>query len=137
MHAHRPSKLDLVRSVCAAWEEGDFTDAEWADPEIEFAFADGPAPAQWSGVAAMRAAWLDYLSNWQDVRVAVDEYRELDDERVLVLIREHGRGRTSGLEVSQLQARGANLFHVRKGKVIRLVLFLDRDRALAELDLKD
>jgi len=51
----------------------------------------------------------------------VDEYRELDNERVLVLIRWSGRGRTSGFDVSQVGWKGANMFHLRSGKVTSLV----------------
>jgi len=58
--------------------------------------------------------------------------RALDDERVLVLTRRAGRGRKSGLEIS---APAANLFHIRDGKVTRLVYFWDRARAFAELGL--
>jgi hypothetical protein len=35
------ANLDLVRSLCVAWEEGDYSSTEWADPEIEFVVADG------------------------------------------------------------------------------------------------
>jgi hypothetical protein len=41
--------LDLVRSICAAWEPGDFSQVEWADPEIEFVMLDGPSPANGPG----------------------------------------------------------------------------------------
>ena len=34
-----------------------------------------------------------------------------------------------------LQAKWANVFHLRDGKVIRLLLYYDRDRALADLGL--
>ena len=62
-------------------------------------------------------------------------YRELDDERVLVLYRRSGRGKTSGLELGQIRSKGAVLFHARGGKVTRLVFYWDRERALADLGL--
>jgi ketosteroid isomerase-like protein len=70
---------------------------------------------------------------WEDYRVEADEYRELDGERVLVLTRQGGRGKISGVEIEQLRA---SLFHVRAGKVTRRVNYWDRDRALADLGLE-
>ena len=39
------ANLDIVRGIYADWEHGDYTRTEWADPEIDFEVADGPAPA--------------------------------------------------------------------------------------------
>jgi ketosteroid isomerase-like protein len=127
--------VDLVRSVCAAWGRGDFSSAEWAHPEVEFVIVDGPSPGSWTGLAGMAEGFRDWLSAWEAYRVEADEYRELDDERVLVLVRNIGRGKTSGLELGQLRSKGAGVFHVRGGKVTRYVIYWDRDRALADLGL--
>jgi ketosteroid isomerase-like protein len=130
------AKLDLVRSIYAHVERGDWsTAAEWADPEIEWVWADGPEPGTRVGVAQLERGLSDVLDAWRDYRVTVEQYLELDDERVLVLLRRSGRGKTSGLELEQLQTKGANLFHIRSGKVTRLVQYFDRERALADLGL--
>jgi ketosteroid isomerase-like protein len=128
--------LDLVRSICSAWERGDFGSTEWADPEIEGLQADGVAPASWHGLSGMADAEREFLNAWDDYRLEVEEYRELDGSRVLVLIRHTGRGKTSGLELGQMQLNAGVLFHVRGGKVTRLVTYWDRDRALADLGLE-
>jgi ketosteroid isomerase-like protein len=127
--------LDLVRSMFAAYERGDYSSTEWAHPEIEFVVADGPSPGHWTGVAEMTEGWLDMANAWEELRTVVDEYRQLDDERVLVLLRRSGRGKTSGLELGGIGSEGAGMFHVRDGKVTRLVVYFDRRRALADLGI--
>jgi ketosteroid isomerase-like protein len=117
------ANLDLVRSLYAAWERGDRSSIEWAHPEIEFVIADGPAPGRWIGVAGMAEGFRDLLSGWEEWRPQADEYRELDAERILVLDHFSGRGKTSGLEVRQMRTAGVALFHVRGGKVTRLVVY--------------
>jgi ketosteroid isomerase-like protein len=127
--------VEVVRSIFAAWERGDFSSVEWAHPEIDFVMGDGPTPGSWTGVAAMAEAWREGLSAFEELRSEADEYRALDAERVLVLMHFSGRGKTSGLEVGDIQMKGANLFHVRGGVVTRLVLYWDRERASADFGL--
>ena len=74
-----------------------------------------------------------------DQHIEAEEYRELDDMRVLVLDRRSGTWKQSGIgfgKSTALPAMGAHLFHVSSGKVTRLVAYFDRDRALADLGLE-
>jgi ketosteroid isomerase-like protein len=129
--------LDLVRSIFAAWQRGDFSSADWAHSEIEYVWADGPAPGRWTGITGMADAARGIFDAWEDYRVEAVEYRELDDDRVLVFTRMTGRGKASGLELEQMRPTGATVFDLRDGKVTRHVYYWNRDRALADLDLKE
>jgi ketosteroid isomerase-like protein len=128
--------VKLVRSIFADWLRGDWRSADWANPNIVFERAESAFGGRWTGLAGMAEGWRDWLSSWDDFRVAeVEEYRELDDERVVVFHRFTGRGKASGLEVQQARSTGASLFHIRDGKVIRLVSYSPRERAVADLGL--
>ena len=131
--------LDLVRSIYAAWERGDYSSVEWAHPEIEYVIlreAMGLPPVIAKGWTEMREAARVNIEVWAQLRIAAEEYRELDSERVLVLDDVSGRGKRSGLEIGQFAAGGAHLFHVRGGMVTRLVVYEDRDRVRADLGLE-
>jgi ketosteroid isomerase-like protein len=130
------ANLDLVRSIFAAFEHGDFTRApEWAHPDIEYVIVDGPSPGRWTGLPGVAEGTYNFLRAGEDLRLEADEYHELDDERVLVLTLVRGRGRASGLDFAKLRARSAQLFHVRGDKVTRVVVWIDGERALADLGL--
>ena len=129
--------VDLVRSIYAAWERGDWSSVEWAHPEIEFVLGDGPDPGSRKGATAMAAVWREFLKAWEGYRVQADDYRELGGEQVLVLLHAGGRGKASGLALRQSAKTSANLFHIREGKVIRLVIYFDREQALADLGLDE
>ena len=132
------ANLDLVRSIFADWERGDYSYVGWADPEIECMIDDiGIFPGgTWKGLAGMAQAMRDWLSEWEDFRMEADEFRELDDERALVFSHYAGRGKTSGLEIGQVRMTATTLLNIRDGKVVRLATYFDRDRALADLGLE-
>jgi ketosteroid isomerase-like protein len=129
------ANVELVRSIYAAWGQGDYSSAEWADPEIEFVQADGPERGSWTGLAAMAEAWRRNLSAFEDHRVEAEECHELDHERVIVLDRRRGRGKRSGIELTEMQSQGASVFHIRGGKVVRLVIYGERAPALNDVGL--
>jgi ketosteroid isomerase-like protein len=129
--------LDLVKSIYVAWERGDFTSADWADHEIEYVMLGGLSSETTVGVPAMAEAWASMLRSWEGLRAVPEEIREIDQDRVLVLLKNEGRGKGSGIDIQGISAKSANLFTIRDGRVIRLVLYWDRDEALADLGLTE
>ena len=87
--------------------------------------------------AGLRERMHEFLSTWDELHVEASEYRELDDDRVLVLTRSGGRGKASGLDIGQMRANTADILHVRDGKVTRLVSYWDRELALADVGLTE
>ena len=131
------ANLDFIKSIYAAWETGDFSTADWADPEIDFEMVGGLTPGIWNGVAEMTEVWAGMLRAWEGLRAVPEEFRELDGDRVLVYLRNEGRGKGSGIELHGISAKSANVFTVRGGKVTRLILYWDRARAIADLGLSE
>ena len=130
------ANLELVRSIFADWERGDFSSAEWAHSEIEFVIADGPEPGTSTGLVGMAQAMRDWLSGWENYRLEGEQYRELDGERALVFWNQSGRGKASGLELAKRWPKAACLFLIQGGKVTKHVVYFERDRALADLGLE-
>ncbi len=128
------TNVDLVRSLSAAWERGDYSSLEWAHSEIEFAIVDGPSPGHWTGVQDMAVAWRDFLGAWESHRAVADTYRELDDGRVVVVAGATGRGKTSGMTLGGAWV-STSVFEIRGGRVASIAIHLDSDRALADLGI--
>jgi ketosteroid isomerase-like protein len=128
--------LDLVRSLFAAWERGDYASVDWADPQIEFVVADGPDPGRWTGIAGLTEAMRYILGGWEHTRIWPEDCRELDAQRVVVFVGYSGRGKIGGMEVAQFHPKGVWLVHVHDGRVRKIVRYWDRERALADLGLE-
>ena len=128
------ANMELVRSIYADWERGDFRSTAWTDAEFEIVSADGAETGS-AGLTETVEGIREFLSAWEDFRITAEEYRQLDNERILVLDRRSGRSKTTGLDLAKMRTQGARLFHVRDGKVTRLVIYLERQRALADLGL--
>jgi ketosteroid isomerase-like protein len=127
--------LDLVRSIYADWERGDFSHSDWADRNIQFEVADGPQPGRWVGREAMAREYGEMMRGFKEFRAEPERYVAADEHRILVLVVNTGRGNASGIEFEVHSV--ANFFEIRCGKVTRLVLYWDRDRALADLGLEE
>jgi SnoaL-like protein len=127
--------LELVRSIYAEWERGDFSQTDWADPEIEVEVFDGLTTRTTRGIEEMGRSWGEFLDAWDHLSVEVEEIREVGGNRFLALITNRGRGRISGLAVDEVRVPSANLLWLKDGKVTRLLVHVGRERIFAELGL--
>ena len=129
--------VELVRSIYADWERGDWNSTAYAfDPEMEFARIGRPDFAEhlgeWRGFDEMRAALLAWMRSWEDIRVQAERVIDLGD-RVLVLSRQSGRGKRSGVP---LDTEYGDIFTIRDGKIVRWELYMERADALAAAGLE-
>jgi ketosteroid isomerase-like protein len=129
------SNLDLVRSIYADWARGDFSKADWADPNVEWVSPERLELGRSTGLDGIAAAFREWATTWEDFRIEADEFIEVDADRVLVLVHCAGRGKMSGVDVGQLPGSTA-VFYLRGGKVLRYITYWDRDRAFADVGLK-
>jgi hypothetical protein len=129
--------VEIVRALCADWDQGNYDAAEWADPGIEFVIADGPAPGRWLGHEGMATGWRSWLQAWDDFQQRTDEVREIGNDRVLALYRGSGRGKVSGLELAHESRYGIGVFDLRDGKVTRFLIYFNGELGLAELGITE
>lgn len=125
---------EIVRSIIAAWAEGD----------VEYIVAriaeDGeliPLRAQLEGTTyrgreGARRFWEDLHADWEDLELPVEELRDLGD-RVLTLGRFTARGRASGVD---LDVPIGQIWKLRDGEVVWMKAFSDPAEALRAAGLE-
>ena len=128
------ANVDALGDVYAEWSQGNWRPKfDIYDPEMEWGWS-AEFPEQ-EGVyrdpAERNKRLHDWLSPWEHWRAEAEEYIEHGDY-VIALCRYRGRGKGSGVEVD---TRGAHVWKFRDGKVVRLEVFADRDRALESIGI--
>lgn len=111
---------------------GEFASTEWMDPEIEMVGVSELLPTRVMGVDQLAKAWSETINAYEHYSVHAESLSEVDGERVLVLAEQRGHGKASGIPISR---KGANVFHVRNGRVVKLILYEDRGPAFDDLGL--
>jgi ketosteroid isomerase-like protein len=153
------ANLDLVRSIYAAWERGDYSSAEcapdvdvvplfrdddkWATvsralarrfhPDIECQAIMFDGDRSGTGLRGFRAIWLEWLAPWATYRQELDETIDVGD-RALMPLRDFGRREGSTQEV---EANPAAIWTFRDGKIARWEVFIDRAQALKSAGLSE
>jgi ketosteroid isomerase-like protein len=127
----------LVRRAYAAVDRGDLDLVRvlmyHPDAELSFVGKFADFDQSYRGREAAFAAYSAWIDSWEDYRREPREVIDLGD-RVLILLRESGRGRGSGVPV---EARLAMLLTFRSGRVVRHQEFSDWEQALEAVGLRD
>ena len=117
--------VEIVRRVYECWSKGDFSNPEPYAPDVRFEMPDWPEGSSARGVEEMAKTWFQALNAWEGFR---SEPQEFIAHGPHVLVRNHitARGRESGLDVD---ADTASLFTLEDGRVVRLALYWNVERA--------
>jgi ketosteroid isomerase-like protein len=126
--------------VIEAHDRGDFATVFAAyDPEIEWSIARVMAPAAdlepvYHGHEGVRAFWRGWFAAWETVSFEYEEFIDAGD-RVVTVLSQRMRGRTSGAEVEWNSY--AQIWTVRDGKIVRVEFFPTRGEALDAVGLRE
>lgn len=94
---------EVVRAHFATFARGGLDEAvKYWHPEIEWRAIEGAADdvGVIRGEATMRRYYQEWVETMADLRAVVEEIVYEDDQRVVALIRNAGRGRVSGASAS-------------------------------------
>ena len=103
-----------------------------ADAEYDATAAIGPYAGMYYGRAAIRNFLADYFESWEYVRMEPEDFIEVGEDHVVVLLRLQMRGKGSGIEV---EAQTINVWTVRDGKAARMAVHNDKAEALESVAL--
>jgi ketosteroid isomerase-like protein len=133
--------LDLVRSIYADWERGDFSlvdrESEWRDvfePDFEWHTRDDLPDAGvrkgYEGTVRLRDEWVEAFD---DMHVDLDELIDAGDH-VIAVTRLCGCLRGSGHE---LDVQETQVWKMRHGRATEVRAYLTRSEALKAVGLEE
>ena len=136
---HPPSGTDLTRLFSRESEESGWFQAlaSALAPDFEAVGGDlGGAglvlPAR--GPEGLMGAWGEWLQAWDVYLTEVEEFIDAGENRVVVLVRDHGRLRGSDADVEQI---GGSVWTVRDGQIARIEFHTSRANALIAAGLSE
>ena len=107
-------------------------------PDVESTFDERVVALGFEPVYRGREARIEaqrrWIAEWGEERSEPEELIDLGGGRLLMLVRNRGKGPSSGAVVDR---RNAFLFTLSAGRVIREEIFLDRAEALEAVGLRD
>ncbi len=97
------------------------------DPDVVLGAGEAFTEGEWHGHEGAVGFVANQMEVLEDMSIQVDEFTDVDENRILVAITFGGRARHTGLQV---ELHPFHVFSLRDGKVLRWQIFQDRGQAL-------
>ena len=127
--------VGALREVYSEWARGNFdagTELYAADVVCSWQVPEGQIVSH--GVHEVRRNFGRFLEQWRHFRIAVEEFVELDESTILVVVKAYGRGKHSGAETV------ADNFHAwvfERGEAVGHHVYFDREAAITAVGLRE
>jgi ketosteroid isomerase-like protein len=96
-------------------------------------FDGWPEQRYYEGIDGARAFLRAWTNSWDDWELDIDAFHDAG-ERVVVIVRQSGRSRTTGMPVDMLFAQ---VFTVRGARQTRMEMYSDPQKALKAVGLEE
>jgi ketosteroid isomerase-like protein len=124
--------VEIVRHIHELWQRQEFDQALQAfDVNVVWTTSE---TGEFHGHEGVKASLREWVGTFDDYRYEVVDVIDADDERVLVIGRQSGKGRGSGAPVA---SDNFTVWTLRGGKVVELAMFQHRDEALEAAGLRE
>ena len=131
---------DGVLDMAAAIEDDELwaRNAERIAPDCKVRFTNPPGidlevmARDYVGIEGLREGWRNWLEPWDSYMVTIEDFIDIGDGRVLVLVVSRSRFRDSTADVTE---NAASMFRVKDGVVVEIYFYLDQQQARADAGL--
>jgi ketosteroid isomerase-like protein len=127
--------VEGVRRAFEAFRRGDWEAfLRDVDPDIEFVELPAFGTKTYHGHEGLRGAVNWWSSQWDDFHTELTQLIDANDDQVVHVVRNQGRGKLSGVEVAD---EVAFLTTIRDGKATRIEMFRSVSEALEASGLRE
>lgn len=94
------SLVETVQPLIEGWERGDFAPVpRLLDPNLVLTGFTPSGEDRVQGTQAIAGYMRDFFAEWRDYRIEADRVTQIDDRHVFIEGRQHGVGRSSGMDI--------------------------------------
>ena len=124
--------VEIVRGFADAYNRGAFDSAfEYLHPNIKVRGYEGRTER---GRDLAIEGFMGWREDWDSFTSELEEFIDLGSDRAVVIFRNRGRGKRSGVEID---ARTGEIWGFKDGKVSELILYRNPQEALEAAGLSE